>query len=237
MTARLHQSVLDMLSADTLPPEVSEASAILITRVNALLYDVVRRAPQAAVMRAAAAHSNATLLQAVADLVVTEATADEDWNTALLRGTVALAACLEAAGGVWTAGEATMHLGVTRQTLQQWRDRGRVLALPRRDGSYAYPVAQFKPPVSDTGAPGPYAAIAQITKVVGSRLRPEELVALLATPQPLLRDEAGAPMTPFTALARGEAARVLALVNWIVTPSDAEAPDIEAAVQTAAAAP
>ncbi len=236
MTALLHQPFLTMVGADASSPEVSPASEILIARFSSLIYTLVSRAPQAAVIRAAASGSNAELMHALADMVVTEAPADDAWTTALLQGSVALAACLEAAGGVWTADEATTRLMVKRQTLQQWRDSGRVLALQRHDGSYSYPVAQFAPPVSDTGAPRPYEAIAQITQTVGSRLSVEELVALLATPQPLLRDKAGAPMAPFTALALGEAPRVLDLMRWVVTPPDTDAPDVVTEAQAVASA-
>lgn len=149
---------------------------------------------------------------------------------------MALAACLEAAGGVWTADEASTRLKVKRQTLQQWRDRGRVRALQRHDGSYSSPVVQLAAPVSDTGAPRPYEAIAQITESVGSRLATEELVALLATPQPLLRDKAGQLMTPFAALALGDTAGVLDMMRWVVTPPDVDAPDVATAAQAIATA-
>ncbi len=226
MTALLNRPFLAMVGADASAPDMSPASEILIARFSSLIYSLVSRAPQAAVIRAAAAGSNAELVHALADMVITEAPADDAWTTALMQGSVALAACLEAAGGVWTADEATTRLMVKRQTLQQWRDSGRVLALQRHDGSFSYPVAQFEPPVSDTGVPRPYEAIAQISEIVGSRLSTEELVALLATPQVMLRDKTGQPMTPFAALALGETTRFLDLVRWVVTPPDADAPDV-----------
>lgn len=93
------------------------ASEILIARLSALIYSLVRRAPQGAIMRAAASGSNAALVQALADMVVTEAPADDAWTTALMQGSVALAQCLESVGGVWTADEAMTQLQVKRQNI------------------------------------------------------------------------------------------------------------------------
>ena len=224
MTALLNRPFLAMVGADASAADMPQASEILIARFSALIYTLVLRAPQASVMRAAASGSNAALVHALAEMVVTEGPADDAWTTALLQGSVALAICLEAAGGVWTSDEATTHLRAKRQTLQQWRDSGRVLALQRHDGSYSYPVAQFEPPVSDTGVPRPYEAISQISQLVGSRLNAEELVALLATPQAMLPDAHGHPLTPFAAMAAGDTARVLDVVRWAVTPDDEDAP-------------
>lgn len=103
-----------------------------------------------------------------------------------------------------------------------------MLALQRHDGSFSYPVAQFRPPASDAGVPRPYEAISQLSAVVGCRLSPEELVALLATPQAMLPNAHGHPVTPFAAMVSGDAARVLDLVRWVVTPADEHAPDVAA---------
>ena len=226
MTALLNQPFLSLVGADASAPDMPPASEILIARFSSLIYTLVRRAPQGAILRAAASGSNAELVHALAEMVVTEAPADDAWTTALIQGSVALALCLEAAGGVWTADEAMTRLQAKRQTLQQWRDGGRVLALQRQDGSFSYPVAQFQPPASDAGVPRPYEAIAQINEIVASRLSPEELVALLATPQSMLPDAHGRPMTPFAAIASGDTARVLDLVRWVATPADEGAPSV-----------
>ena len=218
-----------MVRAEPSAPEMSAASEILIARVSQLIYTLVQRAPQAAVMQAAASGSTAALLDAVASMVVTAAPADDAWTVSRLRGTVALAHRVEAAGGVWSAEEATTHLQVKRQALHQWRDAGRVIALQRSDGSFSYPVAQFQPANSDLTAPRPYPAIAEITATIGARMSAEELVAILATPQPMLAHEDGSLQTPFAALEAGESDRVLALVRWVATPADADAPDIATA--------
>lgn len=96
---------------------------------------------------------------------------------------------------MWTADEAGVNLQVSREALRQWRAQGRVLALARQDGSFSYPLAQFKHPEADTGVPRPYDAIKQINEIVGARLSPEELVALLAAPQAMLTGPDGQQQT------------------------------------------
>lgn len=53
---------------------------------------------------------------------------------------------LEDAGGALGAGEVAELLGVTPQAVHQRRHRGTLLAVPRPNGSWAYPAAQFDPP-------------------------------------------------------------------------------------------
>jgi len=57
----------------------------------------------------------------------------------------------------------------------------------------------------------------------------EELVAMLATAQPMLAHADGSLQTPFAALAAGETDSLLALVRWVATPPDADAPNIATA--------
>ena len=217
-------------------PLLSPASEIFLRRVATLVYGLARRAPQTAVMQAASAGSDTALIRALADMVITEAPADA-MATALLRGRLALAECLEASGGVWTAEEAVDTLRVKRQTLQLWRDQGRVIALRRSDGSYSYPIAQFAPATSDASVPRPYDAIRTMHELVGGHLSAEELVSLFATPQPMLRDAAGHEQTPFQVLAAGDVDRVLDLVRWVVTPPDADAPLVPALPMPAEGSP
>lgn len=227
MSTLLKQSFLKMIQADDSAADLSVASEILIARVVGLVYGLVQRAPQGAVVQAAASGSDTALMNSLAAMVITEAPAQDAWSTALLRGRLALAERLEASGGVWTAEEAVTNLQVARQTLQQWRAQGRVIALAREDGSFSYPIAQFKQPVADTVKPRPYDAIKQINGIVGSRLSPEELVALLAAPQAMLTGPDGQQQTPFAALATGDSEGVLDVVRWIVVPPDEDAPTVE----------
>lgn len=225
MSKLLAQSFLSVIQADESSPAPSAAGEILVARVAALVYGLAQRAPEAAVIQAAASGSSAALMKSLAAMVITEAPAEAAWETALLQGQVALAERLEAVGGVWTAEEAMHRLGVKRQSLQQWRDQGRVLALMRQDGSFSYPLAQFKQPASDTGVPRPYGVIQDITATVGTRMSAEELVAMLAEPQAMLADADAQPMTPFAAIAAGEDDRVMEFVRWAVARPDADAPE------------
>jgi hypothetical protein len=231
MGALLKQPFLTMIQADASGPELSTASEILLARISSVVYGLLQRAPQSAVEQAAASGSNAVMMHHVATMMITESPAEDAWAVALLRGSVALAERLEASGGVWAADEAVANLQVSRQTLQQWRTQGRILALPRRDGSFSYPLAQFKPAAADTSAPRPYDAIQQITGIVRSRMSPEELVGWLATEQPMLASAGGAPVTPFAALAAGDTQRVLDALRWLVLPADDGAPTVSEAAE------
>lgn len=173
MTSLLKQSFLAVANVDESAPDLPLASEILLARISAMAYSLVHRAPQSAVVAAAAAGSNSALMEALASMASTESPSQDAWTSALLRGRFTLAECLEASGGVWTAEEAVVHLGVTRQTLQQWQSQGRVLALARHDGSFSYPVAQFEPAAADTEPPRPYGAIRQINEIVGASLSRE----------------------------------------------------------------
>lgn len=235
MGALLKQPFLTMIQADASGPELSTASEILLARISAVVYGLLQRAPQSAVEQAAASGSNAVLMHHLATMMITEAPAEDAWAVALLRGRVALAERLEASGGVWAADEAVKNLQVSRQTLQQWRNQGRILSLARQDGSFSYPLAQFKPAAADTGAPRPFDAVQQLTGMAGSHMTPEELVGWLATEQPMLAVAGGAPVTPFAALAAGDTERVLEALCWLVQPADdgARTDDADAAEDSA----
>ena len=114
-------------------------------------------------------------------------------------------------------------MGVGRSTLQAWRDKQRVMVLPRSDGSFAYPIAQFEPPTADTGRPRPYATIGEIQRLVGDRMSAEELICVMATPQEMLARR-GIMRTPFAAIAHGDGSLVLALLDHLLTSSDEGAP-------------
>lgn len=105
--------------------------------------------------------------------------------------------------------------------------------MPDQVNHLAQTVFSAENPSANLTEKGRIEVIAQISEIVGSRLTTEELVSLLATPQVLLRDYSGEPMTPFAALERGEAERVIDFVRWVVTPPDDDAPDVAAAGRTA----
>jgi hypothetical protein len=226
--AILDQPLRTLVGADAAETRLTPLAESVIARVASMAYDLVREASPAAIMTAASSGSNAALVGALADLVGAESNARRPDAIARLRGQVALATCVAESGGVWGADDATAKLHVTRSTLQNWRTTRRVVALERDDASFAYPVAQFEPARSDLTSPRPYAAMARIGEIVGDSLSPEELVALLATPQEALGNSSGGGVsrTPFQALADGDAEAVLALITHAVARSDADAPSV-----------
>jgi len=144
----------------------------------------------------------------------------EERLRALLAGRVALATALEEAGGVLLGAEAAGHLKVSRETLQNWHDKGQILALEAADGSAIYPVAQFERPSHDVSHPRPFKAIAEIRRVAGDWLAVDELIGLLTSRHDALADAAGR-RTGFKAIADGDAPRVVAMVRHVRTPADA----------------
>lgn len=153
---------------------------------------------------------------------VTEPLTSEAWESTLRRGRRALDEALAATGGAWTAEHAKDRLGVSRRTLLKWRREGRILALPRADGAFVYPVAQFGAPATDADPPRPFGAIRQILARAGEAASPDALFSLLATPQSMLADADGAPLTPFAALAAGRNDEVVAFIEWFFSPTDLE---------------
>ena len=143
------------------------------------------------------------------------------------NGRVALAKALVESGGILLSDEAVELLGVSRATLQNWRDKGQVLALQAAGGSFVYPVAQFERPSHDATHPRPYKAIEEIRKiaVIGSPLMGS--IGLLVSRQDFLADADGA-RTGFGALADGDVERVIAMVRHVATPADDGAPPLAA---------
>jgi len=144
-----------------------------------------------------------------------------------LEGRLRLARLLDAAGGVWTAVEARRALGVSRTTLLTWRQQGKVLALPQPDGTFSYPVAQFRAPTSDIGRPAPLPGLRGVLAAAAGRVQPEVLLGMLLAPQPALRTltpglDAPTPLGLLdTQDPRAEAA-VAALVRRFANPDEGE---------------
>ena len=224
MASPLSDELLEALGAPRTGEALPAVSQVFLLRSMRMLYELARNAPPSVMVDAAAAGSNAALVRAISELVITESPASEAWEAAMLRGRVALGEILEASGGVWSTEEVMTHLAVTRQSLHQWRSTGRVLALPRAGNTFVYPVAQFVPAAADTGVPRPHPAIRWINERVDGRMSPEELVAFLATPQEMLAGSDAQPVTPFAALAAGEEEAVRRSLEWVLTPADADAP-------------
>lgn len=215
-------SLLDVPTSGPVRPEV----AAFVARIATLAFTTASVAPPAATARALAANTPETLLAAFAELLMAggRAGASAPLAAGLLRGRVALADALAQSGGVWRADEAQARLKVSRTTLLQWREAGRILALPLAD-SFAYPVAQFAPPATDLESPRPFPAIAAVVAAADGRLTAVELAGLLATPQPALAAAGGPPRTGFAAIADDDAARVVGMVRHVVSAPDADAPN------------
>ncbi|MES3034956.1 MAG: helix-turn-helix domain-containing protein [Gemmatimonadota bacterium] len=149
---------------------------------------------------------------------------DDLLAAAFRRGAEILTSLLEASGGGWSAAEAAAALQITRHTVRRWHAQGRLLAISMPGGVVVYPRVQCRAAADGSGPPRPYPQLLQITQRLRSRMKGGELFALLATPQPMLPAPDGRPQTAFEALASDDVASVLALVEWIGTPADAEAP-------------
>jgi hypothetical protein len=213
------EALLDAPGVTDVSPQVEA----FVARVATLALTVGAASATAAVTRALAAGTPEALLGVFADLLAMRSPSAPGAEAAL-RGRIALAEVIRQSGGLWRADEAPARLGVTRATLQAWRDGQKVLALRLGDASYGYPVAQFAPPASDLAHPRPLAGLAEVLAAVGDRLSAEEVAALLATPQPALAGAGGAPRSGFEALAAGDVALVVGLVEHVVTPADEGAP-------------
>ncbi|MBK6485655.1 MAG: hypothetical protein IPF98_02050 [Gemmatimonadetes bacterium] len=223
MTAIFDQTLGTMVAAPAGARVAPEAEAV-VARMAQLAFEVASSAGRGELLRALATGSSVAFLRVFAELLVSS-TGPSAAAMEALRGQLALAESVELSGGLWRADEAQAALGVSRATLQSWRDAGRVIALPQGDGSYAYPVAQFLPPATDLDRPRPDPAIGDVLRAAGTAIGVHELFLLLAAPQPALATAGGGERTGFEALRAGEGALVEALVAHVVTPSDAGAPD------------
>jgi len=222
MATLLNEPLANLL--DT--PGITDVSAqveALVVRMASLALTVADAAPAAAVTRALAAASPEAFLAAFAELLVARGVTAPG-ALAMLRGRIALADVLKESGGLLRADEAQARLGVTRATLQSWRDTKKILALPLSDGSFGYPVAQFAPPATDLERPRPLPGIADVLAAAGDALAPSELIALLAARRDAFAGADGRPRTGFAALAEGDVGLVVGLVAHVTTPADEGAP-------------
>jgi len=229
MTTILNRPLGDFITKANRHGATHDAGEILIARIASLVYDLVQRAPRSAVAQAAASGSSVGMIGAVVELLQYETPSTDDRLRAMLTGRVALAKALQESGGILLADEATDRLSVSRATLQNWRDKGQVLALQVADGSFVYPVGQFEQPSHDATRPRPYKAIEEIRKTAGDWLTVDELIGLLVSRQDFLASADGA-RTGFQALADGDAARVIEMVRHVATPADEGAPLLAAGV-------
>jgi hypothetical protein len=221
MTALLEQPLKALIGAPGVT-DVSPQVEAFTARMATLALLVGGTSSSSALTKALAAGSDEAFLGAFAELMAARGASAPGAQT-LLRGRIALASALERSGGLWGADEAQAQIGVSRATLQNWRDTKKVLALQLSDGSFGYPVAQFAAPETDVDHPRPLPGMMDVLETASSGLTAAELIALLATQQPALGDRTG-----FQALAANDTAAVVALVAHVVTPADAGAPPARA---------
>lgn len=71
--------------------------------------------------------------------------ANAQWDAATARGRAQADAALNALGALLPPGEVAARLGVSTSTVNNWRTRGKLLAVRRDDHQYLYPAFQFAP--------------------------------------------------------------------------------------------
>lgn len=156
---------------------------------------------------------------------------DHPLAAAFRRGAETLTSLLETSGGGWSAAEAAAALQISRRTLRRWHAQSRLLAITMPSAGVVYPRVQCRAAAEGSGPPRPYPELLQLAQRLRGRMKGGELFAFLATPQPMLPGPDGRPQTAFEALAAGDVASVLAMVDWIATAPDADAPRVPAPKQ------
>ena len=77
MSTFLKRPFLEVIGVDPAAPELSQAGEILVARVAATVYRLVRHAPHEAVIAAAAAGSDASLMLALVNMASAGSATDE----------------------------------------------------------------------------------------------------------------------------------------------------------------
>lgn len=216
----LFDTPLGLMLGASRPAELSPEAEAFVVRLATMAANVVGAASSASVVKALAAATPESFVGAFADLV-TASGPSTPGAQATLRGRIALMDALAKHGGLWRAAEAQQQLGVSRATLQQWREAKRVIALSLVDGSFGYPVAQFAQPATDLEKPRPLAAVTEVLAAAGDALSPAELISVLSVSQPFLGGRTGFD------LLHVDPDPVIAMIRHIATPDDADAPVLE----------
>ena len=119
------------------------------------------------------------------------------WDVAVERGQRDWAGAVAAIGPLLAPGEVAARLGVSTSTVNNWRGRGKLLALRFDDHQYRYPAFQFaeSPASSEQGLVPHLAALLPIL----DGLSPWARAQFFLTASPMLHGE-----TPIAALRRGD---------------------------------
>ena len=225
MASILDQPLRALLSPDQVGKLGPEGEAVVV-RLAQMAASVALTMGKTEILCALSASTPASFLSVLAERLAGANAPTLDALEAL-RGRIALAEAVERTGGLWRADEAQRELGVSRATLQSWRDSGRVLAPPLGDGSFGYPIVQFVRPATDLEPPRPHPHVAAILAAAGSALQAPELFQVLAAPQATLADAEGRMRTGFEAMHAGDGELVAGMIAHLATPADAGAPPME----------
>lgn len=133
-------------SAHPLPPAEETRERFISQAVQA----VVRLADRADAETLATALSQPSPVDVLVSALISElgqlregGTAANPLAAAMLRGQLAKRSLLQAGGGTLSSAEVARLLGVSRQTVNNRRIRGRLIGVPSGRGDYEYPAWQF----------------------------------------------------------------------------------------------
>jgi hypothetical protein len=203
--------------------DLPAASQAFVARTAALAALIARQAGTAAVTEALAMGPHEAFVAALVHLLGSFGVPASPEAQVRAQGRIALAQIIERNGGVWRSDEAQRHLGVSRETLREWRSAGKVLALPVEGGTFVYPVAQFVTQ-GHLARPRPHPAIADAVRILGATQPVEMIVYTLGTRRyPYADKDGGEPRTGFEALRAGDTERVLEHLKRLVMPDNGDA--------------
>jgi helix-turn-helix protein len=195
-------------------PKAQATSAFIAGLVRQFAEDVtelVRHVPARQLSRAQEEVSPLRRLSALVAGVVQFAPTADPLAAAQARAAARQSQLIEQAGGLLSPEEAAERIGMSRQTVSNWRRQGRLLAIPRGRRDFAYPAMQF----------GGGGVLPGIDLVLGaSNLRdPWSQLGMLLTPAETLGGD-----TPLQALRVGRIDEAVRVARRAGAPLDEGAP-------------
>lgn len=183
-----------------------------LDRAAGVLARLFAYAPTAA-LRKLVDEASLAAVTGVLSAAVAAAPGADPLAAARTRGVARREALLAEAGGVLSPGEVAERTGMSRQTVNNWRRKGQVIALPRGRRDFAFPACQF---VEGRLPPGLDRVLA------ASALRhPLSQLEMLLAPSPRMD---GA--SPLALLQAGRVEDAVAVAAASGAPGDDEAPAV-----------